>query len=199
MSEEGARRSHEEKIINAVAEISRVEFPPVLVEHEIDRLISAHERELSQNKMSLEDYLKSREKSKEELREELRPLAIRQVTGSLVLSKVTEAEEITVTEKEIDEEVEEMVRGAGEQGEEARKILQNEATRKSLENVLITRKTIKRLVEIASGTTESTSGENEAIAQTATTQSTSGGDEATAETATAESTSGEDEATAEKG
>jgi trigger factor len=208
MSEEGARRRHEEKIIDAVAEISRVEFPPVLVEREIDRLIAAHERELSQNKMSLEDYLKSREKSKEELREELRPLAIRQVTGSLVLSKVTEAEEITVAEKEIDEEVEEMVKGAGEQEEEARKILQNKATRKSLENVLITRKTIKRLVEIASGreeataetgTAESTSSEDEATAETATAKSTSGEDEATAETATAESTSGEDEATAEKG
>jgi len=192
MSEEGSRRRHEEKIIDALAEISRVEFPPVLVEREIDRLIAAHERELSQNKMSLEDYLKSREKSKEELREELRPLAIRQVTGSLVLSKVTEAEEITVAEKEIDEEVEEMVKGAGEQGEEARKILQNKATRKSLENVLITRKTIKRLVEIASG-------REEATAETGTAESTSGEDEATAETATAESTSGEDEATAEKG
>lgn len=199
MSEEGSRRRHEEKIIDTLAEISRVEFPPVLVEREIDRLIAAHERELSQNKMSLEDYLKSREKSKEELREELRPLAIRQVTGSLVLSKVTEAEEITVSEKEIDEEIAVMVQGAGEQEEEARKILQNEATRKSLENVLITRKTIKRLVEIASGTIESTSDKDEATAQTGTAESTSDEDEATTEKGTAESTSGEDEATAEKG
>jgi len=208
MSEEGASRRHEEKIINAVAEISRVEFPPVLIEHEIDRLIAAHERELSQNKMSLEDYLKSREKSNEELREELRPLAIRQVTGSLVLSKVTESEEITVTDKEIDEEVAEMVQSAGEQVEEVRKIFQNEVTRKSLENVLITRKTIKRLVEIASGgeeattetgTAESTSGENEAIAQTDVAESASGEDEATVEKDTAESTSGGEEATAEKG
>jgi len=208
MSEEGASRRHEEKIINAVAEISRVEFPPVLIEHEIDRLIAAHERELSQNKMSLEDYLKSREKSNEELREELRPLAIRQVTGSLVLSKVTESEEITVTDKEIDEEVAEMVQSAGEQVEEVRKIFQNEVTRKSLENVLITRKTIKRLVEIASGgeeattetgTAESTSGENEAIAQTDVAESASGEDEATVEKDTAESTSGGEEATTEKG
>ena len=43
MSEEGARRRHEEKIIDTLSEISRVEFPPVLIEHEIDRLIAAHE------------------------------------------------------------------------------------------------------------------------------------------------------------
>jgi trigger factor len=208
MSEEGAKRRHEEKIIDTLSEISRVEFPPVIVEQEIDRLIAAHERELSQNKMSLEDYLKSKEKSKEELREELRPLAIRQVTGSLVLSKITEAEEITVTDKEIDEEVAEMVQGAGEQAEEVRKILQNEATRKSLENVLITRKTIKRLVEIASGeneaaavtgTAEATSDENEAIAQKDAAESTSGEEEVTAQTDTVEATSGEDESTTEKG
>ena len=208
MSEEGAKRRHEEKIIDTLSEISRVEFPPVIVEQEIDRLIAAHERELTQNKMSLEDYLKSREKSKEELREELRPLAIRQVTGSLVLSKVTEAEEITVTDKEIDEEVAEMVQGAGEQVEEVRKILQNEATRKSLKNVLITRKTIKRLVEIASGgeestaetgTLESASDEDEVIAQTDVAEATSDEDEAIAQAGMAESTSGEDEATAEKG
>jgi hypothetical protein len=73
-----------------------------------------------------------------------------------------------------------------------RKILQNEATRKSLENVLITRKTIKRLVEIASG------GE-EAAAETGTAEATSDEDEAIAQTDTAEATSDSEEATTEKG
>jgi hypothetical protein len=130
------------------------------------------------------------------------------VTGSLVLSKVTEAEEIAVTDKEIDEEVAEMVQSAGEQMEEVKKIFQNEVTRKSLENVLITRKTIKRLVEIASGeeeskaetgTLESASDADEAIAQIGTAEATSGEDEAIAKTDIAESTSGGDEDTAEKG
>ena len=128
----------------------------------------------------------------------MRPLAIRQVKGSLVLSKITETEEITVTDKEIDEEVAEMVQGAGEQAEEVKKILQNEATRKSLENVLITRKTIKRLAEIASGgeeaaaetdTAESTSGENKAITQKDVAEETSGEDEVIAQEDTAEATS----------
>jgi trigger factor len=181
ISEEGARRRYEEKVIDAVGELSRVEFPPVLVEQEIDRLIALQEKELEQNRVSLEDYLRSRSKSKEELREELRPLASRQVTGSLVLAEVTEAEEITATDEETDEEVTEMVQGAGEQEEEMRRILQTEATRQSLKSVLVTRKTVKRLVDIASGQAQSTSGEVDAAS------------------GEAEATSGETESTSEKG
>ncbi len=156
MSEEGARRRYEEKVIDAVVEPSSVEFPPILVEHEIDRLIAAQERELRESKISLEDYLRTRRKSKEELREELRPLASRQVARSLVLTKVAEAEEIAVTDEEIDGEVETMAQGAGEQGEELRKFFNSPAARQSLEKALVTRKTVKRLVEIASGEAQST-------------------------------------------
>jgi len=165
ISEGRARRRHEEKVIDAVVELSRVEFPPVLVEQEIDRLIAAQEKELEQNRMNLEDYLRSKSKSKEELRDELRPLASRQVTCSLVVNKVAEAEKITVTGEEIDEEVAMMVRGAGEQGEEMRKLFQSEAARQSLERVLVGTKTVKRLVDIASGAAESASGDAESTSE----------------------------------
>jgi len=46
MSQERARRRYEEKVIDAVVELSSVEFPPILVEQEIDRLIAAQEREV---------------------------------------------------------------------------------------------------------------------------------------------------------
>lgn len=157
MHEEGAIRRHEEKVIDGVVELSHVEFPPILVEQEIDRLIAAQENELSQNRVSLEDFLKSRSKSKEELREELRPLANRQIAVSLMLTEVAEAEQIAVTDEEIDEEVAAMVQGAGEQKEEMSKLFQSAAARQSLERLLVTRKTVKRLTEIASGKTESTS------------------------------------------
>ena len=155
MAEDEARRRHEEKVIDAVVELSKVESPPLLVERDIDRLIADQERELRESKISLEDYLRSRRKTEEELREELRPLATRQVTRSLVLTKVVEAEGIEVTDEEIDGEVEALAQGAGEQGEELRKLFNSPAARQSLEERLLTIKTVKRLVELASGETES--------------------------------------------
>jgi trigger factor len=149
MAEEGARRRLEEKAIEALAELSKVDFPPVLVEHEIERLI--REREAS-----LEGRIQDRGKSTEELREELRPLAVNRITHALILGKVAEEEKIEVAEAEVDEEIEAMAQDAGERGEELRKVFGSAAARQSMEEALLTRKTVKRLAEIAQeGGTES--------------------------------------------
>ncbi|MFQ5987277.1 MAG: trigger factor [Dehalococcoidia bacterium] len=144
MAEEKERRRFEEKVIEALVEPSKVDFPPVLVEREIDRLIRETEA-------SLEERIRSSGKSEEELREELRPLATRRATIYLVLGKVAEEEKIEVAEAEIEEEVEAIAQSAGERGDELRKMFNSTVARQSLEKALLTRKTAKRLVEIASG------------------------------------------------
>ena len=151
MAEDGARRAYENKVIDALVEASKIEFPPVMVEKEIDRLIAAQESELQASRISLEDYLRSQKKSREELREELKPVAGKQIAGSLALSKLAEDEGIAVSAEEIDQEIETMVQNTGEQGENMRKLFSSAGARKSLEGVLVTRKTVGRLVEIASG------------------------------------------------
>jgi len=156
MAEERARRRYEEKVIDAVVELAQLEFPPLLVERDIDRLIAEQERELRENRMSLEEYLEKREKTEEELREELRPLATRRVRQSLVLAKVVEEEGIEVTEEEVDKEIEAMAEGIGDRGEELKKQFNSPPTRQSLKDVMLTRKAIKRLLEIASSKAEST-------------------------------------------
>lgn len=149
MAEESAKRRLEEKAIEALVEQSKVDFPPVLVEHEIDRLIKEREA-------SLEGRIQDRGKSVEELKEALRPLAVNRIKHALILGKVAEEEKIEVAEAEVDEEIEAMAQGAGERGEELRKAFSSAAARQSIEEVLLTRKTLKRLTEIAQeGETES--------------------------------------------
>jgi trigger factor len=142
MAEENERRRLEEKAIEALVEQSKVDFPPVLVEHEIDRLIKEREA-------SLEGRIQDRGKSVEELKEALRPLAVNRIKHALILGKVAEEEKIEVAEAEVDEEIETMAQGAGERGEELRKAFSSAAARQSIEEVLLTRKTLKRLTEIA--------------------------------------------------
>jgi len=144
MAEDEARRRLEDKVMETLAELSQVDFPPVLVEHEIERLIRERES-------SVEGHIRNSGKSEEELRQELHPLATKRVTGALLLSKVLETEQIEVTEAEVDEEVEAMAGGAGERGEELKKMFDSQASRQSLQEMLITRKTVRRLVDIALG------------------------------------------------
>jgi len=150
MAEDEARRRLEDKVMETLTELSQVDFPPVLVEREIERLIRERES-------SVEGHIQNIGKNEEELRQELRPLATKRVTGALLLGKVLEAEQIEVTEVEVDEEVESMAKGAGEKGEELKKMFDSQASRQPLKEMLTTRKTVSRLVDIALGSkTEST-------------------------------------------
>jgi len=148
-AEERARIDFEEQVVQAAVDISQVEFPPVLVEMEINRLLDRQSRRLQMGGLKMEEYLMQVNKTEEELREELRPLATRRVTQSLVLDRVAEQEKLEVGDTEIGGEIENIVEGATEDKEELREFLETSQTRPVIEQQLMTRKTIQRLVEIA--------------------------------------------------
>jgi trigger factor len=148
--EESARIDFEERVIDAAVDLTQVEFPPILVEMEIDRLLN---QQLQRGRVgNLDEYLKNIDKTEEELRDELRPLATKRVTSSLVLGKVAEGEKVEVNDSEIDTEIENMVKGAAEENkEEFGKFLSTPQSREAIRQSLVTRKTLRRLVEIAEG------------------------------------------------
>ncbi len=85
-----------EKAIDELVKISTVEFPPVMVEQEVDRMIEDQREMLRQSRLTLEQYLRAREQTLDELRDELRPLARDRLIRSLVLGELVEQEHITV-------------------------------------------------------------------------------------------------------
>ena len=154
-NEEQARVDFEERVIEAAVDLSQVEFPPVLVEAEVDQLLSQQMRHWQMDDKGLEEYLKSINKTEEELQKELRPLATKRVTQSLVLGKIAEEEKIEVSDAEIDTEIENMTKSADEdKRDELRGFLNTSQVRESIKQTLITRKTIQRLVAIAKGSEE---------------------------------------------
>ena len=153
-AEQRAKEEFEERVIDAVVDISQVEFPPVLVEMEIARLLNQQMRWLQTSGVGLEEYLSRINKTGEELREELRPLATKRVTRSLVLDRIANEEKIEVSDAEIDAELENMAKSATGDKDEVQKQLDSPQVRGSIEQLLTTRKTIQRLVEIARGSTD---------------------------------------------
>ena len=149
-AEARARKELEKKAVEAAVEKARLEFPSILVEEEIDRMLSDQAGQFRGGRQGMEEYLRNMGKTSDELREELRPEATRRVTHSLVLSKLAEEEKIEVSPAEVDADVETMVRGAGERGEELRRLFASAPARQSIERALLTRKTVQRLIEISS-------------------------------------------------
>jgi len=150
-AEEKARADFEERLVQAVIDITELEFPPVLVEMEIDRLIDHQLQRWQMSGKGLEEYLSSINRTEEELRKELHPLATKRVTGSLVLGKIAEEEKFEVSSPEIDTEIENLTKSAAENKDELNKFLNTPQSRQSIEQVLMTRKTMHQLEEIAKG------------------------------------------------
>ena len=94
------------------------------------------------------------EVTEQDLREELRPSATKRVTESLVLAKVTEQEDIKISGPEIDAEIKNAKEATAENKDKLQDFLATPQARKSVEQLLLTRKTVQCLVEIAKGSGE---------------------------------------------
>ncbi|MBI2869087.1 MAG: trigger factor [Chloroflexi bacterium] len=145
---EKARAEFEEKLIDEVVSRSKVEYPPVLVEAELDDLLTEQTRRLQMAGVDIEQYLKNLKKEPEEIRDDLRPAAVKRLVRALVLGQVAGDKKLEVSEAEIDEEVSRLVAGASKQDEMAR-LLGEARARASVRRYLLTQKTIKHLVESA--------------------------------------------------
>jgi trigger factor len=143
-AEEKTREEFEERIIDTVAEQSQVEFPPLLTDMEIGRL-------LEQQARWMQATGDQTNKSEEELREEMRPLATKRVMRSLVLEKVAEEEKIKVNDDEIHTEMEKLAPNIAGNEDELKKFLESPQARSSVEQLVARRKAIERLVEITGG------------------------------------------------
>ena len=153
--EENARMAFEERVINAAIDQAKIEYPPVLVNLEINRILKDQARQLQMTGRGMDEYLRSINKTAEQLQEEMRPVAVKNVTASLVMSRVSEAEKIEVTEADIENGINNMTRNVAEDRRaEMRRLLDTPQTRESLKTSLKTRKTIERLSEIAKNTEE---------------------------------------------
>jgi trigger factor len=151
-AEERARVELEQTAVDKLVELGEIEYPPVLLEKEIDRLLNEEARHFAEGVAGLENYLKTLNKTMDDHREELRPMASKRVVRSLVLSKLAESEKIEVADSDIDAEVEKMAQDADKQAEDVRKLFSLPQARESIKQFLIGRKAMDRLVEIAKGT-----------------------------------------------
>ncbi|MBI4186707.1 MAG: trigger factor [Chloroflexi bacterium] len=145
-AEENARMKFEEQVIEAVVGVSQLEFPPVLVEDEIEHLLKEQVRGV---RGGLEDYLRSVGKTEAELREELRPLATKRVSGSLVLGRIAQEEKIEVGDSEVDAEIERMTKDITDNKDKLQEFLNVPQRRDSIRQMLVTRKTVQHLAEMA--------------------------------------------------
>ncbi|SMP61384.1 trigger factor [Anoxynatronum buryatiense] len=151
--QETAAKEREEQelrnaVVKAVADKVAVNMPDAVIDRQVDRMMQDFGYQMSSQGLGMEMYYQITGSSEEDLRERMRSDAERQVKEQLVLEKITEMENITADEAEIDEEI---ARVAGQYGQEVEKFRETAAkhdTKIFADNVIL-RKTIDFLVENA--------------------------------------------------
>ena len=143
-----AEEAYRNQAVAALVESAvKLEFPPVLVDREIERIVhdQAH-----QAGMELERYLELIKRSAQELVDDLKPAATERVKRSLALSQLAEAEDIDVEPGDVDAEIERIIASSGPQAEQMRQVFSSPDAKAAMERSLLTKKTLDRLAEIAS-------------------------------------------------
>jgi trigger factor len=145
--EERIKAEYEDKVIEELINISQLEYPPVLVEREITRLINQQFQYLQMSGINIDEYIKSIKKTPEEMRADIKPRAEKRVKQSLVLEKLGENEKLEVSEEEVNAEIENLLKSIAENKKEEMRI-SLESSRASIKEMLVVRKALKKLVEI---------------------------------------------------
>lgn len=90
-------------LIEKYKEISTVKFPPFMVDEEIEHMLKSLDRDLKQQNLEFDTYLKLMNTDKEKyIEENVRPSAINRVKSSLIIDQLGQEEKIEVAKEDID-------------------------------------------------------------------------------------------------
>ena len=138
-------RNFENAVVEAVAANATVEIPNALVEAELDNQMNDFGYRLQMSGMSVEQYAKMMGGDLNTMRQAFKPMAEKQALSGVVLAKVAEVENITVSEEELEAEYAEMAKSYDMEIEKVKSMVPAEEIRENM----MSRKTVKFLVDNA--------------------------------------------------
>jgi trigger factor len=144
---------HQDAVLSKVVEGATFEMSPLIIEHELEHYVHERQDEFKAGRFtSMEDYQQAiawQAMSEEELHESARPQVEERLKRAHVLREVATRQKFEAAEVDIDAEVELMAADSGDDSDQVRMLFQDSDRRDSLGRVLVNRKTLQYLSDIA--------------------------------------------------
>lgn len=143
-------KKHEEEhhiqdtIVEKATANAEIDLPSVMVDNEVDRMVQEFGQRLQMQGMTLDLYYQFSGQNEEALRGQMKEEAEERVRGSLTLEAIAKAENIEVSDEEVDEELQKMAEMYNMTVENIRTALGN---LDGIKGDLNARKTVQFLVE----------------------------------------------------
>lgn len=144
-AEKQAKSAFENAAVEKAAENTTVDMPKALVDSELDTQMERFAYQLQMSGYSMEQYAKMMGGDMNSLRNAFRPQAEKQAKISVTLEKIVEAEGITVTDEEINEEFEKLAKDYSLELDKVKEMVPMDELTGSLK----TRKAVKLIVDSA--------------------------------------------------
>lgn len=145
-AEERAKAQVRRDVLAKAVENAEVDIPEEMIDNRVEEMIRNMDHRLSGQGISLEKYLTYTNSDIDSLKERVRPDAEQGVRQSLILDAVAKAENLTVSEKEIDEEINRMSGEMKQNPEVIRKILEGQNQIDFIKESILRDKTVEFLV-----------------------------------------------------
>ncbi len=144
-AEKQAKSAFENAAVEKAAENTTVDMPKALVDSELDTQMERFAYQLQMSGYSMEQYAKMMGGDMNSLRNAFRPQAEKQAKISVTLEKIAEAEGITVSDEEINEEFEKLAKDYSLELDKVKQMVPMDELTGSLK----TRKAVKLIVDSA--------------------------------------------------
>lgn len=159
--EEGERGRAEsryiDKVLDALVEASEIDYPPVVIEDQIDGMMQDMDQRLRQIGLDgMSVFLRQTNQNEEEYREQIRPDATKIALRNLVMSEVVKQESFEIDDAEIEGRIKQMVGvdedgNINESGAALADLLRQGAGRNMILSQLLTEKAVNLLQAAARG------------------------------------------------
>ncbi len=135
----------EQSVIDKVAENATVDVPNALVEAELDTQMERFAYQLQMSGYSVEQYAKMMGGDMNTMRQAFKPMAEKQAKANVVLEKIAEVENITVSDEEVENEFADLAKSYELEIEKVKELVPVAEITAGLK----TRKTVKLIVDAA--------------------------------------------------
>ena len=106
--EAAAKRDKEDEAIRKIIDKSKMELPEPMIEMQVQNIINDFATRISQQGLSMEQYMQFTGATVDSLKEQMKPQAVKRIESRLVLEKVAEVENIQISDEKLDEELAKM-------------------------------------------------------------------------------------------
>ncbi|WP_347549387.1 trigger factor [Pseudalkalibacillus hwajinpoensis] len=143
---EDADVQKKDTLIEKATENSEIDLPSAMVDAEVDRMLQEFEQRLQQQGMNLEMYFQFSGQDEKALREQMQEDGEKRVRTNLTLEAIADAENVEVSEEEVNEELSKMAAMYNMEEEQIRQMLMMQGGTDALKGDLRIRKAIDVLV-----------------------------------------------------